>query len=81
MVATDATRRCGMTVLTVPDSVTAALEYLRGKVLNGGLNAVSWPWASLGRSWLLEMNLFAVKLKDLWLEVGEPTAGLASTSS
>ena len=69
-------------VLAVPDSVTGALEYLRGKVLHGGgLNTKSWPWASLGRSWMLEINLLAVKLEDLWLEVGEPTAGLASTSS
>ena len=57
-------------VLAVPDSVTGALEYLRGKVLHGGgLNTKSWPWASLGRSWMLEINLLAVKLEDLWLEV------------
>ena len=49
-------------VLAVPDSVTGALEYLRGKVLHGGLNTQSWPWASLGRSWMLEINLLAVKL-------------------
>ena len=68
-------------VLAVPDSVAGALEYLRGKVLHGGLNTKSWPWASLGRSWMLEINLLAVKLEDLWLEVGEPTAGLARNSS